>query len=212
MSSPTDKIQHAHLPRRPVRQPGAYLLPSMQPPGSGLAPLPQYSRGFWASMDLLLTFLILISLFSPLLAYAAYSGHHASEMALSRRQFSILLQEAHLAYANAATPRQLAILSPTTDPQQSLTPDTYYSHVGYLDPVQFALLQSSPPDPSSLGLAHLEFSLTPPSLSNPNQICVRRLMLLQPLPVSKISTPDPIPLAPTLSIPPIPQRVWACGW
>lgn len=163
-------------------------------------------------MDLLLTFLILVSLLSPILSYVAYSDLHASETAFSRQQFSILLQEANLAYADAATLHPPYLPPPTPDLQQLLiSPDTHYSDVGYLDPVQFLSLQSNSPDPSSLGLAHLEFSTSPPSISNPNQICVWRLMLVRP-PLPSIRAPSAVPLAPALSIPPTAQRVWACGW
>ncbi|MDE1797850.1 MAG: hypothetical protein KGH63_00400 [Candidatus Micrarchaeota archaeon] len=152
-------------------------------------------------MDLLLAFLILVSLLSPLLSYAVYADHRARETAFARQQLSILLQEAQLVYGIDAASR-----APQPD-------GTLYAQAGYLDMGNFAQAQQDAPAlASSIGLARLELSLSPPGISNPNQVCVPRLMLVRPPPLPGSGALGSVPLLPSISIPPTPQRVWVCGW
>ncbi len=159
-------------------------------------------------MDLMLTILILFSILAPILQMTAYSSLHAHEAAMARQRLSIVLQIAQKIYSNSAAPR-----ASLQSFDLSALPGPSYVKVGYLDPLRLPPAQAeAEAQIQSMGLTHFDLSLAPPALSNQNQICVQRLMLL-PSPTLPAAVSSSISPSTSLPLPTfIPQPVWACGW
>lgn len=158
------------------------------------------TRGFWASIDLLLTFLILISILMPLLPYSIWTLHHRQEWAADQQRLSLALVHAHSFYALDGVPvyskqsaySQAAALPPLSDLSANFTKSGYYDAARAAE----AELRVS----KLLSKYGLDFELQPSTFSvlpsHPNQICVHRLMLdasANPFPIHLCLWPAPSP-------------------
>lgn len=155
-SSPTALIHPTH----PFFFP-AFSRSSLSPPSIYLLRPPSISkRGIWLSLDLILTFLFLISLLTSLLMPVLLGNDYGQARADYNSRLSTGLALSEQAYMGASF--QL----PTGGPQP-------FSVIGYFDPGQFPAFQRSLP-PILQNWSILD---SPPTTPSSSRVCVSRQMI-----------------------------------
>ncbi|MFH0927768.1 MAG: hypothetical protein V1822_04270 [Candidatus Micrarchaeota archaeon] len=119
--------------------------------------------GFAPSLDLLLSFVIIISTLLPIIAYSQQQMAFQPSLAKNSQKLSSLLQISELYYTNLSAQKTTSASSLTT-----------YVHPGILSP-SFQLPQN--PDYSYMGLGNFQILDSPPKILSQNQFCLSREML-----------------------------------
>jgi len=119
-------------------------------------------NAFIASMDLLLSFIVIISIVLPVLNYASYQTISSVNDSKNSQTLSSLIQVSELFYTNLAAQK-------STDSQTQKK----YSHFGILSDT---FNPDSPFNFSYMGLEEFSISRSPPQIKSQNQFCIKRIM------------------------------------